>query len=111
MKAAVKRLLDEFKTVYVYMPVPGGFGKPTLDYLCSYRGRFFAIETKAPGKKPTVRQTQTITEIEKAMGKVFVIDDEQGPEIAKLRTWLTSLEASIEYDPDFTPDKVRRRTI
>ena len=27
-----------------------------MDFLGCYRGRFFAIETKAPGKKPTLRQ-------------------------------------------------------
>jgi hypothetical protein len=34
----------------------------------------FAIETKAPGEKPTVRQQRTIDSIRKAGGTVFVID-------------------------------------
>jgi hypothetical protein len=40
-----------------------GYGIPGLDfYICAF-GKFLAIETKAPGKKPTARQTLTINEL------------------------------------------------
>lgn len=42
---------------YYNMPVPSGYGVPMLDFVGHYRGRFFMIETKAPGKEPTARQT------------------------------------------------------
>jgi hypothetical protein len=57
-----------------FMPVQAGDGAPGLDfYTCAF-GRFFAIETKASGKKPTARQTLTINELRRAGAKVFVID-------------------------------------
>lgn len=56
------------------MPVPYGYGASTLDYLICMRGRFIAIETKAPGKKPTDRQKMVIEQIRAAGGATFVID-------------------------------------
>jgi hypothetical protein len=69
------------------MPVQTGYGSPTLDYLGSSRGRAFAIETKAPGKKPTVRQKAIIKEMEHAGMKVFVIAGNP-KEYEELRLWL-----------------------
>lgn len=46
------------------MPVPSGYGRPTLDFIGCYKGRFFAVETKAPGKKLTPRQEATIKEMQ-----------------------------------------------
>ena len=78
VKAAVNRLLDKYKKHYRYMPVPGGFGATTLDYLLCINGYFLAIETKAPGKKPTDRQKTVIAQIKRAGGAVFVIDGAEG---------------------------------
>ena len=74
VKAAVNRVLDQYKGTYKFMPVPGGFGASSLDYLLCVNGRFVAIETKAPGKKPTDRQKMVIGQIKRAGGAVFVID-------------------------------------
>jgi hypothetical protein len=74
VKAAVNRLLDKYKGIYKHMPVPGGYGASTLDYIICVNGRFVAIETKAPGKKPTDRQRLIIGQITRAGGDVFVID-------------------------------------
>ena len=73
VKDAVKKLLKEHR-VYWHMPVQNGMGAPSLDFVCCVKGKYFAIETKAPGKKPTPRQENTIAEIQRAGGKVFVID-------------------------------------
>ena len=59
----------------------------TLDYLGSSKGRAFAIETKAPGKKPTVRQNEIINEMILAKMKVFVIDG-LPKDYEELRLWL-----------------------
>lgn len=59
-----------------FMPVQSGYGAPALDYLLSIRGRFVAIETKAPGKKLTPQQEQTKSAIEAAGGIVLVVWDE-----------------------------------
>ena len=86
VKQKVSRLLRETASVYYHMPVPGGFGGTTLDYIGSHVGRFFAIETKKPGGKPTDRQKQIISQIEEAGGKVFVIDGDT----EELERWLGS---------------------
>lgn len=81
VKAKVNKVLARYKDLYRYMPVPSGYGAPSLDYVCCYRGQFFAIETKAPGKKPTAVQMHTIAAMERAGARVFVIDhvDATGP--------------------------------
>ncbi len=76
--------------IYYHMPVPGGFGGTTLDYIGCHRGRFFAIETKKPGGKPTDRQKQIISQIEQAGGKTFVIDGDT----TELELWLKDHHAN-----------------
>lgn len=83
VKKKVSTLLKKY-AAYYEMPVPSGFGKSGLDYQGCFHGRYFAIETKAPGKKPTPRQELTIKAIEAASGKVFVIDGD----CSELQRWL-----------------------
>lgn len=78
VKKAVNKVLDKYKRIYRFMPVPYGYGASTLDYLICVGGRFLAIETKAPGKKPTDRQKMIIRQITAAGGVVFVIDSVEG---------------------------------
>lgn len=87
VKRYVSRILKKADNNYYFMPVQTGYGSPTLDYLGTSRGRGFAIETKAPGKKPTVRQLAIIKEMEQAEMKVFVIDG-QPVQYEELRLWL-----------------------
>ena len=65
IKDQVKAFLKE-RGAWFFMPVPTGYGTPTLDFIGCYKGRFFAIETKAPGKKPTARQGATIAALRQA---------------------------------------------
>lgn len=85
VKAKVSGLLKATPGLYYDMPVPGGFGASTLDYVGCYLGRFFAVETKAPGKKPTPRQNQIIARMQAAGAAVFVIDGD----LTDLENWLT----------------------
>lgn len=85
VKKTVSALLKSVPDLYFFMPVPSGYGESTLDYLGCYRGQFFAVETKAPGKKPTDRQQMMIERMRKAGGKVFVIDGD----ISELKAWIT----------------------
>lgn len=85
IKKVVTALLKSRSDVYYFMPVPSGYGESTLDYIVCCRGRFCAVETKAPGKKPTNRQMQIMAAIERAGGQVFVIDS---PEVGALAAWL-----------------------
>ena len=86
VKNEVKKLLKEYD-VYYHMPVQNGMGAPTLDFVGCCNGLYFAVETKAPGKKPTPRQEVTITSMRKSGAAVFVIDGA----LTKLRWWLDSV--------------------
>lgn len=112
VKAKVRELLGTYgDELYVYWPVPTGFGRTTVDAIGCYRGHFFAIETKAEKKKPTLRQIGEINRIDYAMGWTFVIAGEQSPALEELRHWLDHLKATVTHDPFITPDTVNRRTI
>jgi hypothetical protein len=96
VKERVKTLLKQHGA-YWHCPVQNGMGKPALDFMhVLVRGRPCAIETKAPGKKPTARQLLTIAEIEAAGGLVFVIDGDT----SELEEWLReSLPGPQEDSP------------
>ena len=90
VKKKIKELLDSFgDKAYVYMPVPGGYGKPTIDYLICFDGLFIGIEAKKPRGKPTLRQEGALEDIRAAGGSAFVIDDDDGVEL--LRKFLTAI--------------------
>lgn len=88
VKKAVSALLMATPHVYYFMPVPGGYGESTLDYIVCHMGRFAAIETKAPGKKLTDRQRVIRSMIERADGKVFIIDGVECEGMNALKAWL-----------------------
>lgn len=71
VKKKVKDLLAKYLHCYYEMPVPGGYGKSGLDFHGCINGMYFAVETKAEGKKPSDRQTQTANKILAAGGAVF----------------------------------------
>lgn len=94
MKQKVKELLGAYPGLYYHMPVPTGFGQTSLDFIGCYAGRFFAIETKREGKKPTLKQVDTITQMRAAGGQTFVIVGEDDPALASLSLWLEALRPS-----------------
>jgi len=73
VKVHVKQRLKELGA-YQHWPVQLGMGDRCLDCHGCYQGSYFAIEAKAPGKKPTPIQLFTIEQIRKAGGVVLVID-------------------------------------
>lgn len=92
VKKMVREILDPHRDrgELVYdMPVQGGYGPAMLDFHGCHRGRYFVIEAKAPGKKPTDRQTDKMTDIRAAGGKTFVIDCAE--QLKPLRAWLNGL--------------------
>ena len=111
VKNKLRRLLGAYTGMYTYWPVPFGYGRTTLDVLGCYRGRFFSVETKAEGKKPTLKQTMEQQSIERAMGRAFTISGMDSPGFDELRVWLDELTGSIPDDPRITPDRTNRRPI
>lgn len=94
VKEAVKKVLTEGNRkhkIYQFWPVQSGYGAATLDCLGAYFGQAFAIETKAPGGKPTPRQRLAIKEMEAAGIQVFVIDGDT----SALEVWLADLERRV----------------
>ena len=87
IKFKIKKVLDKYESsIYSYMPVPGGYGKQTVDYLGCFHGRFFAIEAKRPGKDPTTKQAQVLADVMIAGGMTFVINDDES--LARFERWL-----------------------
>jgi hypothetical protein len=85
VKEKVKKLLKA-RGAWFYMPVQNGMGKVGIpDFIGTYKGLFFAIETKAPNKTPTSEeqrwnkatpnQQMRIEEIREAGGMAIVCDD------------------------------------
>lgn len=78
-EARVKSDVKDYLTVlgaYFFMPVQGGYGKPTLDFLVCYKGQFIGIECKSPYKKRvgTPRQEKIMQDICAAGGRCWVIN-------------------------------------
>jgi hypothetical protein len=92
VKATVSKLLRATPNVYCFMPVPGGYGQSTLDYIGCCNGHFFAIETKRPGGRPTDRQRYIIEAIKRSGGAVFVIDGD----LSELRNWLMGKSNALQ---------------
>ena len=83
----VKRKVKELLVIhgaYWFCAVQTGLGARTLDFLGTHCGRFFAIETKAPGKRMTEQQRAIADRIAKAGGKVFEINGDY----TELEEWL-----------------------
>jgi hypothetical protein len=74
VKAQIKAYLNSIGA-YWFMPVQTGYGKPTLDFLVCWKGRFFGIEAKRSGKALTKFQKLIVAEIERAGGVAFMADN------------------------------------
>jgi len=89
LKVEVMAMLNE-AGAWTFMPVPTGMQIATLDFLGCYKGHFFAIETKRPGKVPTDRQVATMQRINDAGGYAI-----WGDSIERIRTlfllWASTL--------------------
>ena len=57
------------------MAVPNGYGEPSLDIEGCYKGRFFAVETKARGNVPSARQKLIMQMHQDALGFSIWGDD------------------------------------
>lgn len=71
---------------WYFMPVPFGYSVAGIpDFIGHYKGRFFAIETKVPGKNPTALQQHQITAINKTGGLALVVRTQQ--DLTYIEAW------------------------
>ncbi len=77
VKNAVVKILKEYKDLYYFYPVMGGYGASGIpDIVGCYYGRFFAIECKAGKGKTTALQEKNIAQIREAGGRVMVVNED-----------------------------------
>ena len=80
-------LCTEENTGWFHMPVSNGMGVHGIpDFIGHYKGRFFAIETKTKGKKPTERQEHQLRALSLTGAKAFVVDSEESLE--RVKRWI-----------------------
>ena len=76
VKQKVTKVLKEIGAYYFY-PATGGYGKSGVpDVVACYRGRFFGIECKAGGNKPTALQEKNLSEISETGGFSAVVNED-----------------------------------
>jgi hypothetical protein len=93
VKHAIKAYLKSVGAWYC-MPATGGYGKSGVpDFICCWRGKFIAIEAKAPGKarNTTELQDREIVAIHKAGGRAVVCDD-----VHQLRAIFDDVEEALK---------------
>jgi hypothetical protein len=72
VKAAVKKLLDEFR-IYHFSPFMAGMGRAGVpDIIACHNGKFLGIECKAGKGKVTALQERELDAIDAAGGFTFV---------------------------------------
>lgn len=96
VKNQVKKLLKKYGA-YQHWPVQTGYGAACLDCHGCYECWYFAVETKAPGKKLTPRQLITKEQIEAAGGAVFVVgesitDSGEYSGMEELEIWMQAIQ-------------------
>lgn len=99
VKDDIKKLLELYKIYpaskagafpadvqgWYYMPVPSALGVSGIpDFIGHYRGEFFGIEAKAPGKLPTGFQALQVGTITMSGGRCFVVDGD----LQEVEAWL-----------------------
>jgi Holliday junction resolvase len=82
VKLKVRAILDWDKDIYYFTPMTGGYGRSGVpDIVGCYKGYFFAIECKAGKGTTTALQDKNIKEIEKAGGRVIVVNENNLEEV------------------------------
>ena len=89
VKLKINKLLDNYKGLYRFMPVPMQYQAAALDYFICYVGRFIAIEAKRDGSDLTPAQHYARRSIEAAGGSVFRVSNDE--ELFALKTFLDHL--------------------
>ena len=86
VKKKVVKQLKEMGAYYFY-PMTHGYGKSGVpDIVGCYQTKFFGIECKAKGNKPTPLQQHNLTEITQAGGIALVVDEKNVDQVTELVT-------------------------
>ena len=84
------------KGAYYFYPVTGGYGKSGVpDIVGCFRGKFFGIECKAGGNKPTPLQEKNLREIADCEGIALVVNEENMNDVLDL---IDANPAQLEFD-------------
>lgn len=76
VKAEVKKLIAKHKNIWYFMPASNGYGRAGIpDFICSFSGLFFAIETKIYGRYPTPAQKVELMNIYNKGGIAMLINE------------------------------------
>lgn len=76
VKREVAKSLKEYRGVWVFMPVPCGYGRSGIpDFIGCFQNRFFAVETKFGSNKPTPAQKMELKKIHESMGIAMIINE------------------------------------
>jgi Holliday junction resolvase len=81
-----KKVVEALRSLgaYYFYPVTSGYGASGVpDIVGCYRGRFFGIECKANGNKPTVLQQMNLDRITSVGGIALVIDETNIEDVTK----------------------------
>jgi Holliday junction resolvase len=81
-----KKVVEALKSLgaYHFYPVTSGYGASGVpDIVGCYRGRFFGIECKANGNKPTALQQMNLDRITSVGGIALVIDETNIEDVTK----------------------------
>lgn len=70
-KRDICQYLDEIGAWYFKPSMNGYGGSGVSDIIGCYRGHFFSIEVKRPGRKPSKLQAKRIEEVQNANGEAF----------------------------------------
>ena len=98
-EAKVKRVVTKhLKSVgaYYFFPATGGYGKSGVpDIVGCFRGKFFGIECKAGGNKPTPLHEKNLREIADCEGIALVVNEENMNDVLDL---IDANPAQLEFD-------------
>ena len=100
VKKKVTTILKQLKAWY-FFPMTGGYGKSGVpDIIGCYKGKFFGIECKAGGNKPTPLQTQQLNAIYNSEGISLVINEGNIDDVSESLTGKSKDYRQYEMDFD-----------
>lgn len=77
VKDRIKTVVAQyFPSAYRFMPMQNGMGQQGLDFYYCINGHFVAIEAKRAGKDPTALQQEIMSDIARAGGRTYAVNDE-----------------------------------